>query len=329
MTRAIGLRTSPALEAAGLALTFHAIPRSAFSRLRLFSLASRFDAVVLQRRLLPAYQLWFLRRNARRLTYDFDDALFHRDSYHRKGIVSSERSRQFRRVVRTADAVIAGNEFLKSRAIADGATSSAVRVIPTCVAPAKYPLRGHRAGTSIDLVWIGSSSTLQGIEQKRDLFEALGGTFKNLRLRVICDRFPEFERLPIIRSQWSAGTEAADVASGDIGISWVPDDEWSKGKCGYKILQYYAAGLPVIVNSAAIHPQLVRDGVTGFLADSDQQWIRAIESLSDPRARQRMGSAARDFVSKNYSIAAHQDELVSVLAGRKPDFHPDSDSAGE
>jgi len=283
--------------------------------MRLFSRGDKFDVVLLQRRLLPAYQLWFLRRTARRLIYDFDDALFHRDSYHRRGIRSHERARQFRNLMATADTVIAGSEFLRTRAIADGADPAAVHLVPTCIATAKYPVRQHLERPTIDLVWIGSSSTLQGIEQKRDLFEMLGRRFPNLRMRVICDRFPKFSNLETVCSRWSDSTEAQEVARGDIGITWVPDDEWSKGKCGYKILQYYAAALPVIANSAAIHPQLVRDGVTGFLADTQEQWGRAIEALADPSARQRMGRAARDFVTKNYSITAHQNRLVEIIAG--------------
>jgi glycosyltransferase involved in cell wall biosynthesis len=312
----------PALDRAGISVRFEPIPRDALGRIRLFTKARRFDAVILQRRLLPAYQLSFLRGMSRRLIYDVDDAMFHRDSYHRKGIAARDRARQFRRIVRAADTVIAGNEFLRDRAIADGAVPARVHVIPTCVDPLKYPTREHRRAPSLDLVWIGSSSTLQGIERKRAMFEKLGERFPYLRIRVICDRFPQFSRLAILPRRWSAQSEAAEVASGDIGIAWVPDDEWSKGKCGYKILQYFAAGLPVIANPAAIHPLLVRNGETGYLADSDEQWASAVDALSEPAARARMGMAARDFVERNYSISVYAGRFAEILRDAPPAAAP-------
>jgi len=307
---------APALRDAGCGLIFKAIPRSPVLRLMLFAKLTYFDAVVLQRKLLPSYQLNCLRRNSRRLIFDFDDAVFGNDSYDPRGIASTLRERQFAGIVAAADQILAGNHFLKECAIARGARVDAVHLMPTCVDPGKYPIASHDSHNSNDalsLVWIGSSATLLGLERRRDLFDKLADRFPNLRLRIICDRFPEFARPPIDAIPWREATEAREIAQSDIGVTWLPDDQWSRGKCGLKVLQYYAAGLPVIANSVGVHPEMIEPGVTGVLADTDQEWIDAINLLSEPARSQQMGLAARKFVEERYSIEAHRHRFVDIV----------------
>jgi glycosyltransferase involved in cell wall biosynthesis len=308
---------APALKEAGCGLTFKAIPRSPMLRLMLFAKLKPFDAVILQRMLLPSYQLNSLRRNSRRLIFDFDDAVFGNDSYDPRGIASTLRERRFAGVVAAADQIIAGNHFLKESAIAGGARADSVYVMPTCIDPSKYPLAKHHSGDSLNLVWIGSAATLTGLERRRDLVEKLADRFPHLRLRIICDRFPDFAHPPIDAIPWAEATEAAEIAQSDIGMTWLPDDPWSRGKCGLKVLQYYGAGLPVIANSIGVHPEMIDDGVTGILADTDQQWIDAICLLRDPAQRQPMGRAARKFVEERYSIDTHRNRFVDLLTSRR------------
>lgn len=154
-------------------------------------------------------------------------------------------------------------------------------------------------------MWIGSASTLQGLELRRDLWEYLGRQVPELRLRVICDRFPDFGLPPVIPIRWSERTEVAEVSVGDVGINWMPDDLWSLGKCGLKILQYQAAGLPVIANPVGIHKILIEPGATGFLTQTPEEWLEAIKLLAaEPALRRRMGKAARARVEADYSVAS-------------------------
>src|SRR5262249_11154285 len=133
------------------------------------------------------------------------------------------------------------------------------------------------------LVWIGSSSTLRSLEEIAPLFEEVGRRLAGLQLKLICDRFVQWQHLPVVPWPWSEQTEAAALASADIGIAWVPDDLWSRGKCGLKVLQYMAAGLPVVANPVGIHKELVCHGQTGFLAETPGQWIEALGRLAhDP-----------------------------------------------
>ena len=152
--------------------------------------------------------------------FDFDDAVLFRDSYARRGPFSQLRQERFAATVRVADTVIAGNDFLADCALRAGAPASRVRMIPTCVEPTLYreaarsPLPdGQADGGRCDLVWIGSSSTLQGLEQRQPLWDRLGREIPGLSMRVICDRFPGFQSLRVIPVPWSQAWEAQDLAA--------------------------------------------------------------------------------------------------------------------
>jgi glycosyltransferase involved in cell wall biosynthesis len=281
-----------------------ALPRSLFARLRLYRETRAADAVVVQRRLLPVAELALLRRWARRLVFDFDDAVWLRDSYSPRGFGSRKRGRRFRATVAAADLVVAGNPYLaaEARRFTDAAR---VAIIPTCVDPARYPVTQPHADDAVRLVWVGSSSTLKGLERFRDTLDAIGRAVPGARLKLVCDRFLTLRHLPVDSVHWSEATEAEEIAGADIGIGWVPDDPWSRGKCGLKILQYQAAGLPVVANPVGVQADFVRDDETGYRAETPEQWVAAVRRLAaDPALRARLGTAGRHQVEAHYSVGA-------------------------
>jgi glycosyltransferase involved in cell wall biosynthesis len=305
--------------AAGYDLVLQFWPRGWWARLRIGAGLGRATSVIVQRKLLPIWQLRLLRARVRRLIFDFDDAVFLRDSYSPKETHSPSRWRRFAATVRAADIVIAGNEWLLDQASAAGTTVRPT-VIPTCVDPARYPLARHeRAGVGVQLVWVGSSSTLQGLERARPLLETVGNRVPGLRLKLVCDSFLTLASPPVDACHWAESTEAEAIAAADIGISWLPDDDWSRGKCGLKVLQYMAAGLPVVANPVGVQADLVRHGETGFLATTPREWVEAVGRLArDPDARQRMGAAGRRRVEAEYGVAAGGRRWRAVLAALGP-----------
>ena len=284
--------------------------------------------MILQRKLLPAWQLLALRKRAKRLIYDFDDAVLYRDSYDPRGPFDIRRASRFLRTVGLADLVIAGNDFLAELAEAAGASHDRVRVIPTCVDLAKYPTTANPASGEttpgrLTMAWIGSSSTLNGLERRRSTLSAVGEGVPGARLRMICDRFARFDPLPVEPVAWSEAVEAEELAAADLGISLLPDDRWSRGKCGLKVLQYSAAGLPTVANPVGVHPEIVEPGVTGFLADSPTEWVEAVGTLAaDPELRQKMGAAARSAVGRSYSVETWSGGFVAAVAGHGSVPHP-------
>jgi len=313
----------PLLEQAGHTLEVLPLPRRWWSRLWL--LRSLLGAnVILQRRLLPSWEITVLRRTVNRLFFDFDDAVFLRDSYSPKGLHHAGRLRRFSATVRVCDAVIAGNPFLAEQA-RRWCSRRYIHVIPTCVDPARYHPHSDRrdkpggslpssARRPLQLVWVGSSSTLKGLEAVLPLLEEIGRQVPNVQLKLICDRFLHLQHMPVVECPWSEAGEAKALAAGDVGISWIPDDLWSRGKCGLKVLQYMAAGLPVVANRVGVHPEMIHQGETGYLANTPRQWIDAIARLAwDAQLRQRMGQQGRQRLEAGYSVAAGAARWVKVL----------------
>jgi len=302
---------APHLAAAGHRLDLHTWPRG-LARLR----PPAADVIIVQRRLPPAWERARLRAAARHLVFDFDDAVFLRDSYHSNGPHSARRRRRFVALVRASDAVVAGNDWLAARAADAGGRN--VRVIPTCVDVSAYQSRAfaaegqaasfalrsgaNKCATGLTLVWVGSASTLQGLVRARPLLEQLGRSIAGLRLRVVCDAPLHLDYLPVEHVPWTAAGEAGAIAGADVGISILPEDDWSRGKCGLKVLQYLAAGLPVVGNPVGVTAEQIRGA--GFLATTTDEWVAAIQRLRDPALRQSLGAAGRATVQARYDVCA-------------------------
>ncbi|CAN5184133.1 glycosyltransferase family 4 protein [soil metagenome] len=310
----------PALAAAGISLNLIALPKSLLARLRLYREMANVDGVVLQRTLLSRFELSFLRSHAKQLLFDFDDAIWLRDSYAANS-KSHKRERRFRQTLRVADRVFAGNDFLAATAKRYNAN---VTVVPTCVGFPEREVSPPRVEVShggltppaqqkTTLVWVGSSSTLQSLERIRPILQTLGQRVPGLKLKLICDRFATFDPLPVENVTWHSETETDKIASSDIGIAWMPDDDWSRGKCGLKVLQYMAAGLPVIANAVGVHSQMIRHGETGFLAETVEDWTRAVTILKDNNLRQRLGDAGHKAVERDYSVSVGARRWINAL----------------
>ena len=293
-----------------------ALRRRTLSRTGQLLDARRSDMVILQRRLLPRWQIRILRQAAKRIVYDIDDAVFQRDSYHRKGPHSRRRLGRFKAMVRAADIVTVGNDYLR-QVVCRYVEPDRVRIIPTCVDPRLYrPADQLRQDREIRLAWIGSSSTMAGLQEAQRHLAAAGERVAGLELHAICDRAAKLEGVRTVFREWSSETEAADLADCDVGISWLPDDSWSRGKCGLKILQYMAAGLPVVANPVGTNPEMVIPGQTGFLASTPDEWAEAISLLAaDAELRRRMGRASRRLVEERYSVAGWEEAFAAVIAG--------------
>ncbi|HMO36815.1 MAG TPA: glycosyltransferase family 4 protein [Gemmatales bacterium] len=279
------------------------MPRTPWGRLSLYREIRHAQMVLVQRRLLSTWEVALLRKSSRKLIFDFDDACFQRNSYH-KDQKASRRLARFRAMVQAADIVVAGNDYLAACA-AEHTSADKVHIIPTCVDVRKYSMAQHqRCGAGVRLVWIGSASTLRGLEEQAALWNLLGETLPGLELHVICDRFPRFSSLPVIPIRWNQFEEAKMLAACDIGIAHMPDDDWSRGKCGLKVLQYQAAGLPVVTTPVGVNRDMVKHGTHGYWATSPHDWMDAIQRLMHaPELRQQMGKAGRQQVENNFSVA--------------------------
>jgi len=285
-------------------------PDQWIDRRHLYATAGQYDAVLLQRKLLQAREIRLLRRYAKKIFFDVDDAVMYpgarRNPIHRWRIW-----RRFRAHVPRLDLVVAGNEYLADIFRRSGARAL---VLPTVVDARRYQVKSHSPTRSPALVWIGSKSTLGYLNHAASALAQSAARVSGLRLIVIADQAPTDLPLPVEHVPWSLDTEAAALCRGDIGIAPMPADRWTLGKCGFKILQYMAAGLPVIASPVGANAQIVLPGQTGFLPQSAAQWADAVASLAaDPQLRHTKGSAGRQRVEQEYSLQRAADMWAKVL----------------
>lgn len=293
---------SNALSLRGGTLSVEPLAAAWRDRLAQFRAAAAFDVVLLQRKLLPRWQTWWLRRCAQRLAYDFDDAMPYRDSFAQRGARSWSRAGRFGSLIRAADLVLAGNGYLESLAHEQRPRGRVLRV-PTVVDPSRYPLAAHVGHSgALRLVWIGQRSTVPYLHAAQESLAAAAASASSVELHVVSDVFPELPGVRVAPIPWTQAGEASALAGADVGVSWLTDDPWSRGKCGLKVLQYMAAGLPVVANRVGVQCELVEHGVTGYLADTPQQWSEAIRALRDPEHRARLGEAGRRRAERDFSV---------------------------
>jgi glycosyltransferase involved in cell wall biosynthesis len=188
--------------------------------------------------------------------------------------------------------------------------------MPTCVNPAKYELARHSRRTpDARLIWIGQSSTLETLGIAGGQLGAIAERLPDMEFRQICNRSASFAALNVVFRPWSLDTETAELAEGDIGIAFMPDDSWSLGKCGLKVLQYMAAGLPVVANPVGVHREMIVHGETGFLAATPREWAEAVDRLAaQPELRAKLGAAGRQLVEKRYSTSVWAPQFARAVA---------------
>jgi len=301
----------PGLARRGIALEAITVPPSFSGRLALFRRLGAFDAVILHRRLFNLPNFFFLRFFARKLILDVDDAVFLRDSHH-DAAPSPTRTIRFRRTVKAADLVVAGNAYISAEV---KKFNERCAIVPTVVDLARYPsAREHKKERIFKAVWIGGRSTLGYLESILPSLKPLTRSLPNFRLVVIADVFPENPPVPMKRILWSETTEAENLLRSDTGLMPLPDDAWTRGKCGLKLIQYGAAGLPALFSPVGVNPSIALDGITGLAVPAPGDWSRAIERIAaDHALRTRMGEAARKRIEEFYSVGAWTDRMAEML----------------
>jgi len=272
--------------------------------------ADAFDGVLLHRKTLSWLDARHLAR-AHRLIYDFDDAVMFQARAPQRP--HGGRQRRFTRTVRLADLVIAGSPILAGHADLAGAWES--EVVPTGLDARRFtPKQDYGRAGAARLVWIGSASTLKQLEPIRPALDAIGRAVPGATLRVIADTELRLDGLRVENVSWSYEAEGRLLAECDIGIAPLPDTPFTRGKCGFKVLQYMAAGLPVVTSPVGINADYVRPEETGLHAVTAEEWVAAVRRLTgDPALRERMGRAARERVVREFDFAVLAPEVCDLI----------------
>ena len=242
---------------------------------------------------------------------DYDDALFHRFDLNRYWLIRSLLGHKIDAVMRHATLVVAGNEYLAERARVAGARQ--VEVVPTVVDLARYEVVDTAVEYPLTVGWIGSPSTTSYLWVIGSAFETLIGE-ADVRFVAVGASEEQLTGLPIEVQRWSDDTEVQAIQAFDIGIMPLEDSPWERGKCGYKLIQYMACGLPVVASPVGVNNQIVEHGVNGFLARGAQEWKHALRRLiSDKELRRSMGAEGRKRVETQYSLQVQGPRLASMI----------------
>jgi glycosyltransferase involved in cell wall biosynthesis len=277
------------------------------------SLLRTADVVVLHQIKLSALEARLLASLSRRRIFDVDDAIYVRKP-RRLGEAADDslwRKRKFAATCRWVDVVAAGNDVLAGAA---RPAARAIEILPTSIDTSAYRPTSATVADPPTIAWIGSPENLVYLEMIRPALARLSVRYPTLKLRVICSRFPEWSEVNIERIAWSTATEAESLAAAHIGVMPLSDDEWARGKCAFKLLQYMAAALPCVASPVGANTEAVIDGVNGFHARTTEQWERHLESLiRSPELRARFGAAGLEHVESRYALRTYRTRYLDLL----------------
>lgn len=266
------------------------------------------DVIILLRKTFPWPVFWLIRRLSKKLVFDFDDAIF----CNTNGTYSKTRMERFKSTIEKCDYVFAGNEYLANEALKFNPNTV---VIPTSVNAKKYELNPPKNNNSIILVWIGSQSTKKYLVEILPSLEKAALTIPNLKLKVIADFSLSSDILSIENITWDETTEADELCKSHIGIAPLPTDDWTKGKCALKVLQYMAAGLPVVSSASGMNPEVVDHGNTGWLIQDNTQWDKLLIDISADKSHLIfMGEMGRARVNSEFTIEVIFKKILVQLA---------------
>jgi glycosyltransferase involved in cell wall biosynthesis len=214
--------------------------------------------------------------------------------------------------VQRASAVVVGSNYLAGWIEAHLGRSSSV-VIPSSVDAAEYPsAKRHVDRAPITVGWIGSPGNLRDLDVVRTALRDLVAE-DSIVFRVVSSEAPELGFATELRP-WSRGREQADLLDLDVGIMPLHDDEAARGRCGFKAIQYMAAGLPVVASPVGGGSEVIEEGRTGYYAADEPTWRDRLRELTDPNRRTRLGEGGRERVSRNYTLDVVSDRWLDVLA---------------
>ncbi len=246
------------------------------------------------------------------LIFDFDDAIFVPYRSPSNGYLSYLKfPAKTRTICRLATHVMAGNPFLADYA---REVNRNVTIVPTTIDTEKYTVDETKVAADPPVIgWSGSYSTVQHLDTLRDVLQQLAKE-ERFRLRVIGTPQYELEGVDVEAMPWRAATETDDLSVMDVGIMPLPDDRWSKGKCGLKALQYMALGIPTICSPVGVNIDIIQDGANGFIAASDDEWIEKLKALlRSAELRKRLGRAGRSTVEAQYSALVQAPRVYQIL----------------
>jgi len=287
------------------------IPSGLIDRVGLLQRAKKYDVVIIQKKTSFRHiELKFLQSNCESLIFDMDDAVMFHELEHHKPL-KGKHFLKFLRTINSCQAVVAGNKSLATFAEAN---CESVFVLPTPIDISRYMIKDYSdISNSIVIGWIGVAGSLHYLKKISIILQQIAKEFKNIQLKIVSNEFIDIPGVSIIKEQWNLETETEHLRSFDIGIMPLTDSLWARGKCGYKILQYFGAGVHVIASPVGINTEFIKHGDNGLLAGSDQEWIESLRLLiKSHQTRKKIGMLGRKELEK-YTLSRYAEKYCEIL----------------
>jgi len=303
--------------------------RGIAGRFLIFLTVSRYHFVFIHREALPlgppVIEWLLFRVFQKKIIYDFDDAIWLPNTSDENGMVSSFKwHSKVKSICRWSYKVSCGNSYLAAFAKQFNAS---VIINPSTVDTQKLHDPAHhevspkesgglrtKSGETISLGWTGSHSTLKYLDSLVPVLQKLESTYPQLRLVIIADKKPSLAVRSLTFLPWLKEREIEDLLQFDIGIMPLSDDVWTRGKCGFKALQYMALGIPAVASPVGVNTEIIGHGVNGFLCCTEEEWLAWLRTLIDsPTLRKEMGQQGRRSVIDHYSVLSNTPTFLSLF----------------
>lgn len=289
----------------------------AFNRILDIVRALKYDVVFIHREAFPLGSPVFesiLARLGKPIIYDFDDAIFLPNASPSNNFVERLKCpEKVAGIFKMSRFIIAGNSYLADFAARHNKN---VITIPTPIDTDRYIAFRREAANRKKLVigWIGSVTTAEFLNVLRGVFKMLCEKYPYVEFQIIGGKF-HIDGLPnIINKEWALDKELEYLQGFDIGIMPIPDNDWARGKCGFKAILYMSMGIPCVCSPVGINKEIIRDNFNGFLAGSDTEWLEKLSSLiEDESLRARIGKAGRTVAEEKYSVKVNAAKFLSVI----------------
>lgn len=298
------------LEKCGIDYKIYEYPRSLLEKVKLLFIIRRYDLIYIQKCLPSVVEAFVLKRTVRKIIYDFDDAIFTNQDVHEIKVRSS-RYIKFKTILKMADVVIAGNRYLAEEALKHNAH---VLIIPSAVEIEKneYEKR-ERKNKTVVIGWLGTDFNLPYLSGISNVIRRMSQEH-SIILRIICNRSIEIPQVQVEFIPWKLETQNEEISQFDIGIMPLPDNVHTRGKCGYKALQYMSLGVPPVVSDVGVNSEIVDNGNCGLAVKTEEEFYLALKALvEDKEMRVAMGVRAKRWVHDQYSVEVIGKKLADVL----------------